>query len=178
MTYSTAQQMLGEMKEFASFSSAAQRYIRRSLDVAVGRPACARLWARDALEAQSIAAQMRAYRAIEDVREALADDCDVEVARKLMGPLVGMSAFDLGEERLESFAAYAFLYERLIGAAVRPWLVSAFCAAAAMPTLHPLLRKALLRSIPEEAVTRAGWSCREAAFRPEWVEKVPVPVAI
>ena len=36
-----------EMKEFASFSAATQRYIRRSLDVAYGRSDPIETWARD-----------------------------------------------------------------------------------------------------------------------------------
>ena len=36
-----------------------------------------------------------------------------------MAPLVTVSAFDLGQDRLCSFGAYRFLYERLLGAPVR-----------------------------------------------------------
>jgi hypothetical protein len=95
----------------------------------------------------------------------------------MMGPLVTMTAFDLGQDRLPDFASYRFLYERLIGAAVRPWLPGAFCAAAALPHLHPERRRALLQSISEAAATAPGWSNREPAFFPEWVEKVDITVA-
>ena len=74
--------------------------------------------------------------------------------------------------RLTSFSAFRFLYERLIGAEVRPWLPSLFCAAAALPHLHPELRRQLLQSISEAAATAAGWSSRQPAFFPHWVEKV------
>ena len=49
-----------------------------------------------------------------------------------LGMLVTLSAFDLGQDRLPNFAAFRFLYERLLGAGVRPWLPAAFCAAAAL----------------------------------------------
>ena len=38
---------LAEMKEFASFSSATQRYIRRSLDVGLERSDAIETWSRD-----------------------------------------------------------------------------------------------------------------------------------
>ena len=86
-------------------------------------------------------------------------------------------ALALAEDRIDSFAAYRFLYERLLGAAVRPWLPSAFCAAASLPTLHPDRRRILLQSISESAATAAGWSTREPVFWPEWVEKVDAAAA-
>ena len=39
--------LISEMKEFASFPKATQRYIRRSLDVAYGRRDPIECWARD-----------------------------------------------------------------------------------------------------------------------------------
>ena len=46
-----------------------------------------------------------------------------------VGKLTRVAAFDLAQERIESFSAFRFLYERLISAEARPWLPSAFCAA-------------------------------------------------
>jgi hypothetical protein len=91
--------------------------------------------------------------------------------------LITLSAGDLGEGKITDFEAYRFLYVRLLGAEVRPWLVSAFCAAAALPGLHPELRKQLLQSIPVQDATAAGWSIRAPQFYPEWVEKVPEAVS-
>lgn len=88
-----------------------------------------------------------------------------------MGTLVRLTAFDLSQERLESFSAYRFLYERLLGARIRPWLPAAFCCAAALPQIRPDRRKALLHSISEAAATAPGWSTREPCFFPEWVDK-------
>ena len=87
-------------------------------------------------------------------------------------PLVAVSAFDLGQDRLPGFASYRFLYERLLGAHARPWLPGAFCAAASLPHLHPDKRRLLLQSISEAAATAPGWSAREPSFYPEWVEKI------
>jgi len=160
------------MKEFAAFPTATQRYIRRSLDVGLERRDAIALWSRDAVEAASIKAQTRAYARLDHVRRHLPDDSGLEAIEPFFAPLVTMSAFDLGQERLNGFGAYRFLYERLIGAGARPWLPAAFCAAAALPHLHPDRRRALLQSISEAAATAPGWSGREPCFFPEWVDKV------
>ena len=73
-------------------------------------------------------------------------------------------------EKLDSFSAYRFLYERLLGAQCRPWLPAAFCAAAALPQIRPERRKMLLQSLSEAAATAPGWSEREPAFFPEKIE--------
>lgn len=163
---------LAEMKEFASFSAATQRYIRRSLDVGLERDDALERWSRDVVEAASIRAQSRLYDRLPDIRAMIPDDSGLEAVEHFLGPLVTVSAFDLGQGRLTSFAAYRFLYERLIGAQIRPWLPGAFCAAAALPHLHPELRRQLLQSISEAAATASGWSNRQPSFFPYWVEKV------
>ena len=168
---------LVEMKEFGSFPAATQRYIRRALDIGLGRRDAMRRWSRDVGEAASIRAQERMYRRLDHIRTHVPDDSGLDEMEPLMGPLVAITAFDLGQDRLIDFASYRFLYERLIGAAVRPWLPAAFCSAAALPHLHPERRRALLQSISEAAATAPGWSSRDPAFFPEWVEKVDVTVA-
>jgi hypothetical protein len=168
---------LVEMKEFAGFAAATQRYIRRSLDIGLGRRDAMKRWSRDVGEAASIRAQERVYRRLDHIRDFVPDDSGLEAMEPMMGPLVAITAFDLGQDRLPDFASYRFLYERLVGAAVRPWLPAAFCSAAALPHLHPDKRRTLLQSISEAAATAPGWSNREPSFFPEWVEKVDLTVA-
>jgi hypothetical protein len=168
--------ILEEMKEFATFPKGTQRYIRRSLDVGLDRRDAARRWARDAAELARIRAQRDAYRRLDSVRRMLAETRDGAVAEALLSPLVALAAFDLGEGRLASFAAYRFLYERLLGARIRPWLPGAFCGAAALPHLHPNQRRDLLRSVSESVATAADWSPCEPGFFPDWVEKVELAV--
>jgi hypothetical protein len=163
---------LAEMKEFAGFTAATQRYLRRSLDIGLEREDAMLRWSRDVVEAASIRAQARMYERLADVRAMLPEEADLSEVEGFMGPLVTLTAFDLGQGRITSFSAYRFLYERLIGAEVRPWLPAAFCAAAALPHLHPDLRRKLLQSISEAAATAFGWSNRQPAFFPQWVEKV------
>ncbi|MDQ3245350.1 MAG: hypothetical protein M3Q52_00370 [Pseudomonadota bacterium] len=169
--------LISEMKEFAGFSKATQRYIRRSIDVAYGRRDAIECWARDEGEASSIRAQARLYKQLEHLRLQVPDDSGLEMIEPFLGTLIAISAFDLGQDRLLNFAAYRFMYERLIGASARPWLPAAFCAAAALPHLHPERRRTLLQSISESAATAPGWSNREPAFWPEWVEKVDLQAA-
>ena len=168
--------MLYEMEEFASFPKGTQRYIRRSLDVGLGRGDAVRRWARTEQEAASIRAQAAAYGALDEIRDRIPDDLAIAPMASLVATLVTVTAFDLGQRRLPSFAAYRFLYERLIGARARPWLVAAFCAAAALPHLHPDHRRNLLESVGDTA-SCAGWSRREPGFVPEWVEKVDATIS-
>ncbi len=163
---------LAEMKEFAGFAASTQRYVRRALDIGLEREDALTRWSRDVVEAASIRAQARTYERLHEVRALLPEDSDLDSIEPFMAPLVAVSAFDLGQGRLTSFSSYRFLYERLIGADVRPWLPSAFCAAAALPHLHPDLRRKLLQSISEAAATASGWSNRQPSFFPAWVEKV------
>jgi hypothetical protein len=167
---------LAEMKEFAGFPAGTQRYIRRSLDIGLARHDAMQLWSRDTVEAASIKAQARIYARLDHIREYLPDDSGLDQVEPFFAPLVTATAFDLGQGRLDSFAAYRFLYERLIGGGVRPWLPGAFCAAAALPHLHPEKRRVLLQSISEAAATAPGWSSRQPCFYPEWVDKIEEPL--
>ena len=166
--------MLAELEEFASFTAAEQRYIRRSLEVAFARADAVDHWARGLAEAAGIGLQARAYELIDEIRALVPDELEPDDVTSLLPLLISMSAFDLQKGRITSFAAYRFLYERLLGAAVRPWLVSAFCAAAALPSVHPDLRAELVQSLTLQDVAAAGWTRREPLFFPEWVEKVPL----
>jgi hypothetical protein len=167
----TASLTINELREFASFTPCEQRYIKRSLDIGLGRQDAFKLWARDAGEMASIRSQYVLYQELRGLRSACPDDNGFEGLDDFMGKLVRLTAYDLAQERLTCFSAYRFLYERLLGARARPWLPAAFCAAAALPQIRPDRRKALLHSISEAAATAPGWSLREPCFFPEWVEK-------
>lgn len=165
-----SQLILAELREFAAFTACEQRFVRRSLDVGLGRADAFRLWARDAAEAAAIRSQYVAYQDLKVLRRDLPHAAGSDGLAAFMPVLLRVSAFDLAQDRLSSFCAYRFLYERLLGAQVRPWLPSAFCGAAALPQIRPDRRKVLLQSISEAAATAPGWSTREPAFFPEYVE--------
>lgn len=167
----TATLTISELREFAGFTACEQRYIRRSLDVGLGRQDAFKLWARDADETAGIRDQYIAYQDLKQLRAMRPDDMGFEDIEPFMGKLVRMAAFDLAQRKLVSFSAFRFLYERLLGAWSRPWLPGAFCGAAALPQIRPDLRKTLLHSISEAAATAPGWSEREPSFYPEFIEK-------
>jgi hypothetical protein len=168
---STGRLILSELQEFGSFTPAEQRYVRRSLDVAYARSDAISLWSRDHMEAASIKVQTCIYEDLGTLRSQLPNGFGVDNLDQFMGTLIVISAFDLAQNRISSFGAYRFLYERLLGANARRWLPAAFCAAAALPHLQPTKRRELLQSISEAAATAPGWSGQEPTFFPEWVEK-------
>lgn len=168
---STATMTISELREFAGFDAAEQRYIKRSLDVGLGRQDAFKLWARDSSESASIRSQYVAYQDLKAIRGAKPDESTLDGIDQFMGQLLRVTAFDLTQEKLSSFSAYRFLYERLLGAWARPWLPSAFCGAAALPHIRPGRRKMLLQSLSEAAATATGWSDRAPSFYPEYVDK-------
>lgn len=167
----TATLTIAELREFASFTPGEQRYIKRSLDIGLGRQDAFKLWARDAEESGSIRRQYVAYQDLKALRAGQPDESGLDGVEDFMGKLIRLAAFDLAQGRIEGFSAFRFLYERLLGAEIRPWLPAAFCGAAALPQIHPGKRKGLLQSISEAAATAPGWSAREPSFYPEWVDK-------
>lgn len=166
----TASMAIAEMREFASFKPCEQRYIRRSLDIGLGRQDAFKLWARDSSENASIRSQYVAYQDLKPLRDRVPADGSSDAIEGFLGKLTRIAAFDLAQERIASFAAFRFLYERLIGAQVRPWLPSAFCAAAALPQIRPERRKILLQSLSEAAATAPGWSDAKPNFYPEFID--------
>ncbi|MEL7447070.1 MAG: hypothetical protein AAGK02_14880 [Pseudomonadota bacterium] len=162
---------IGEMREFAGFTAAEQRYIKRSLDIGLGRCDAFKLWARTDQENSAIRRQYVAYQDLKALREMVPQECSPGEVERFIGKLVRMASFDLAQDRITSFSAFRFLYERLLGADARPWLPSAFCAAAALPQIRPDRRKMLLQSLSEAAATAPGWSDQDPCFYPEYVEE-------
>ncbi len=83
--------LISEMKEFASFTKATQRYIRRSLDVAYGRRDPIECWARDEGEAASIRAQARLYKQLDHLRLQVPDDSGLDMIEPFVGMLITLS---------------------------------------------------------------------------------------
>jgi hypothetical protein len=167
----TASLTIAELREFASFSEGEQRFIERSLDIGLGRGDAFKAWGSKARGKDAgIRSQYLAYRELKALRDMVPCETTMEGLEPFMGPLMRVTAQDLAMDQLESFSAYRFLYERLLGARARPWLPAAFCAAAALPQIRPARRKVLLQSLSEAAATAPGWSDREPCFYPEKVE--------
>jgi hypothetical protein len=161
---------IAEMREFAGFAPAEQRYIKRSLDIGLARTDAFRRWGRSEAENVAIRRQYVAYQDLKALRALIPVEGSPNEIERFLGKLVRLAVFDLEQERLASFSAFRFLYERLLGAKVRPYLPAAFCAASALPVIRPQRRKMLLQSLSEAAATAPGWSEREPGFYPEYVD--------
>lgn len=161
--------MLGEIQEFGTFGREAQRYICRSLEVALVPGLDPMEWARSPRELEQIRAQMHVYRLLSALRASIPADESFVAAEDFLFPLSALTAFDLSSGYLTSFSEYRFLYERLLGAAVRPWLPSAFAAAAALPHFGPDERGTLFSSIGSALTDQ--WSPLEPTFYPRWLDE-------
>ena len=162
---------IAEMREFAGFTAAEQRYIRRSLDIGLSRCDAFRIWGRTQGETAAIRSQYVAYQELKVLRGAIPHESGFDAIESFIGKITRVAAFDLAQERIECFSAFRFLYERLLGPDARPWLPSAFCAAAALPQSRPERRKMLLQSLSEAAATAPGWSGRAPSFFPEFIKE-------
>lgn len=163
---------IAEIQEFAAFSAGTQRYIRRALDIGLRRHDATTRWSRSVMEETSIRAQIRIYERLDLVRANLPNENGLAVLENFLGPLIAVTAYDLAQTRIDSYKSYRFLYERLLGAPARPWLPSAYCAAASLPNLAPDRRKLLLASAHEGEALATSWSADEPSFYPQWVDKV------
>ncbi|WP_299195845.1 hypothetical protein [uncultured Erythrobacter sp.] len=168
---STATLAIAEMREFAEFSACEQRYIKRSLDIGMSRCDAFKLWGRSEAENTAIRRQYVAYQDLKALRGLIPQEGTIGEIERFIGKLVRMAAFDLAQERISSFSAFRFLYERMLGPESRPYLPAAFCAAAALPLIRPQHRKTLLQSLSEAAATAPGWSNKSPSFYPEYVEE-------
>ena len=110
---------IAEMREFAGFAEYEQEFIERSLDIALGRCDAFKTWSVCPEDKRAIRGQYLAYRGLKHLRALIPDGESFDGVESLMGTLLRISAQDLAMERLDSFSAYRFLYERLLGAALR-----------------------------------------------------------
>lgn len=135
---------IAEMREFAGFSPCEQRFIRRNLDIGLGRCDAFKLWARNAGENVDIRRQYVAYQDLKVLRHTMPGADAGESVSPFMGQLSRLAAFDLAQERLDGFSPFRFLYERLLGPAppcrtCAPHAASCCCKASAKlprPRLH------------------------------------------
>jgi hypothetical protein len=160
--------MFAEMQEFASFGIETQHYICRSLDIALSVNLSPAGWARSEREAHDIFAQKQAYRLLPGIRAEMPRADGFMNSEAFLLPLIAVSTFDVTCGPIASFPEYRFLYERLLGPKVRPWLASAFLAAAASPHFPSEIRQRLVRSVNSGLTDR--WSSAHPAYQPRWLD--------
>ena len=159
--------IFGEIQEFAGFSLESQLYIRRSLDIASGEAGAMGRCLECSQDTSVVRGQELLYGSLDYLRAILDEGSMPRRQSEFLPLLVELSVFDLDSGDLDGFPPYRFLYERLLGSRVRPWLPSAFCAAAVMPHVKPMRRVGLLSTLGEALV--ASWSEQEPSFYPEQV---------
>ena len=74
----TASLTIAEMREFAGFTAAEQRYIRRSLDIGLGRCDAFRIWGRNAGENAAIRSQYVAYQELKALRQSIPEQSGLD----------------------------------------------------------------------------------------------------
>lgn len=163
--------ILEELKEYANLDSASQRYICRSLDVGFNRSDAVAQWSRSAEEAIAIVRQRESYTYLAHIRAAPPVGLEASRLPNFFSVLVAVSAFDLMEGRLDGFLAYRFLYERLCGSWIRPWLVPSFLAASALPAMRLPLRLRFLQTLSQAEALATHWPEDEPQFFPKWIDQ-------
>ena len=90
----TASMTINEMREFASFAACEQRYIKRSLDIGLGRQDAFKLWARNEGENAAIRSQYVAYQELKQLRASIPADSSFSQIENFIGKLTRVAAFD------------------------------------------------------------------------------------
>jgi hypothetical protein len=171
----TGERMFAEMQEFASFGIEVQRYICRSLDIAFGRNVSPADWVGDNREGRDVCAQKQAYGLLRGIADAIPQGDGFVDAEAFLLPLIAVTTFDVTRGPIASFDEYRFLYERLLGPEIRPWLASAFLAAASSPYIPSEIRQGLVHSAHSALTDR--WSSAEPVFRPARLAEQEVSAA-
>ncbi|MDR7102308.1 hypothetical protein [Croceicoccus sp. BE223] len=78
------------------------------------------------------------------------------------------AAYDLQHAEMQDFVAFEFLYARLFGAAVRPFLPAAYMAAASSARLPLTTQRAAMGGIAMHEQIADTFDPEEPSFFPEW----------
>lgn len=160
--------IIDEMRLFAAFSTDTRRYIVRALDFGLPRGEPMKRWAGSFFDIGPLLARADLYAAIPDVRRLLTGGLALERSAPAFIVIQRCADFDLSWNEMADFASFGFLYERLFGPGVRPWLTSVFTAAATSPNIVQEAGSAMLRTVT--MFDGPEWNSGEPAprFMPEW----------
>lgn len=157
---------LAELREFASFNAAEQRYIKRALDVGLSRQDAFARWARDAEETASIRMQYLAYQDLDIVADNIPDGADDEGHGEFMALLMRLASFDVSQGKLECFSSFRFLYERLIGRKFVPGCPAPIAPLRPCPKFHHSAAKCCCNpSVKPRRLRLAGHNARPHSSR-------------
>lgn len=145
-----------EKHRFLEFTPATRRYIVRALDFGLTRGDPTKRWTRDFCDLPIVLVTSNIYGCVAPVREFLAKGGQLERWTTELAALQRVADFDLQYDEMVEFEAFGFLYERLFGPKVRPWVTSLFCGAATSPKVCWDHGVAALRSLTLNA--GPGWN--------------------
>jgi hypothetical protein len=136
-----------ERAEFAGFGPATQGCIVRALDFGLPRGNPLADWCGDGWDLPLLMARMEIYLVIPELREQLLDS-GIPDERFGRWPLIRRCArFDLAQAEMADLAAFRFLYERLFGPPLRPWITNLFVHAITEPGFTPEDRQSALATV-------------------------------
>ena len=123
-----------ERAEFAQFRSLVQIYIVRALDLGLPRNHPMERWHEGGPVGMAmLLARADAYRHLGVLREELQDCKQVGPDFRYWDAIRKAVRFDVQHEEMGDIAAFRFLYERLLGPPIRPWITSLYLAAVTEP---------------------------------------------
>lgn len=160
--------MIDEMRLFAAFPAATRRYIVRSLDFGLPRGDPMTRWVGGFFDMGPLMARADRYAAVPETRRALAGAKALERWMPEFVVLQRCADFDLQWDEVGDFSAFGFLYERLFGPAVRPWLTGVFAAAVASPGVVREAGSAALVSLTMFDGPDWNIDAPPPRFLPEW----------
>lgn len=154
------------MEQYARLPLASRRYIVRALDFGLKRGDYMARWAGSFFDMPTNLARADVYSGISIVRPTISVGAGLPESVDVL--LRRCTGFDLQFEEMSDFTAYNFLYERLFGAGIRPYLAAAYSAAASSPTLTADARRKALSGITMFEQTEENFGGDEPQFYPEW----------
>lgn len=168
-------QCLEEIREFATFPRAVQRYIKVSLDVARNISSDpVEVWSRNRTERKRIRDQQIAYKDIPIIEGYLSNEMGRDDFAFFCGYTIPMGIFDLKDGPITTFVEFRFLYERILGPNSKIYLAMIYSAVIAAPHINSDVREKLFDSIHlyEVSAPIDSFDSKEPAFIPTWVSKV------
>jgi len=161
--------VIDEMALFSTFPTPTRRYIVRALDFGLPRGKPLERWVGSFFDIATQAARADLYHSIPIVRRRLeAINGPLENWMDEYRSIQRCADFDLRFPEIASMVPFGFLYERLYGPKVRPWLPAIFMAAAASPAMTEEGRLAALQSVTMFDIAAPSEQGTPCALFPEW----------
>ena len=136
-----------EREDFDRLAEDQKLYIVKALDFGLPRDGAMDRWARRGLESALELARLDIYMPIPEMRERLLDAKPVTARLKGWDLIRRCVSFDCQWEPMRTVAAFRFLYERLFGPPIRPWITSLYLAEVTSPGALREWREACISSV-------------------------------